>query len=178
MTSKKDQLMKKRRCFSCKEVGHRTINCPGKKKLIIKQKPRNKLAMSHIVVQESKPKESRTVVLEAIAPRAEKPHVEELFAEKPLIVLSSNLLGDFFAEEALITSCTLGNNEEIKTTALLDTGATGYSFVNPLMAQRICDDLLIKPIRLSKPKAIQGFDGKQALSVTHAIYSTMMVKNR
>ena len=45
-------------------------------------------------------------------------------------------------------------------TALLDTKATGYSFVDPAMARRICDNLLIKLIRLSKPKAIQGFDSK------------------
>ena len=182
VTSERDQLMKERRCFLCREVGHRTIDCPGKKKLTIEQKPMNELAVSRMVVQESKPKKSRTVVLEAIAPRAEesyaeKPRVKEPYAEKPLIVSSSSLPGDFFAEEALVTSCTLGNNEEIKTTALLDTGATGYSFVDSLMAQRICDDLLIKSITLSKPKAIRGFDGKQAPSVTHAIYPTMMVKD-
>ena len=44
------------------------------------------------------------------------------------------------------------------------------------MARRICDNLMIKPIRLSKPKAICGFDGKQAPNVTHAIYPTMTVK--
>ena len=89
---------------------------------------------------------------------------------------SSTLPGDFFAEKALVTLCTLGNNDDIKTTALLDTKATGYSFVDPVMAQRICDDLLIKPIRLSKPKAIRGFNGKQAPHVTHAIYLTITVK--
>ena len=31
--SKRDQLMKEGRCFSCREVGHRTIDCPSKKKL-------------------------------------------------------------------------------------------------------------------------------------------------
>ena len=147
VTSEKDQLMKEGRCFSCREVGHQTINCP-----------RSKLAVNRMVVQESQPKESRTVVLEAIAPRAEKSHAEpraeEPLAEKPLIVSSSSLPGDFFAKEALVTLCTLGNNEEIETTALLDTGATGYSFVDPAMARRICDKLVIEPIRLSKPKAI------------------------
>ena len=80
--------------------------------------------------------------------------VQELEQEKPLIVSSSTLPGDFFAEEALVTSCMLENNDEIKTTALLDTGATGYSFVDPAMAQCICDNLLIEPVRLSKPKTI------------------------
>ena len=173
--SKKDQLMKEGRCFSCREVGHRTMDCPSKRK------PRNKLAVSRMVVQKAKPKESRTVVLQAKAPRVEelhaKPRAEEPFTEKPLIVLSSSLPGNFFTEEALVTLCTLGNNDEIKTTALLDTGATGYSFVDPAIAWRLCDNLLIKPIRLSKPKAIRGFDRKQAPNVTHAIYPTMTVKD-
>ena len=90
---------------------------------------------------------------------------------------SSTLPGDFFAEQALLATCTLGNNSEIKTTALLDTGATGYSFVDLSMVRRICDELLIEPIRLSKPKAIRGFDGKRAPDVTYAIYPTMTVQN-
>ena len=103
--------------------------------------------------------------------------VQELEQEKPLIVSSSTLLGDFFAEEALVTLCTLENKGEIKTTALLDTGATGYSFVDSAMARRVCNKLEIEPIWLSKPKAIRGFDGKQALSVTHAIYPTMTIQD-
>lgn len=82
-------------------------------------------------------------------PRAEKP-----LAEKLLIVLLSSLLGNFFAKEVLVALCVLENNSKIKTTALLDTGATGYFFVDPAMAQHICDNLLIKPIQLSKLKAI------------------------
>ena len=164
--SKKDQLMKERRCFSCRKVGHQTMDC------LNKQKPTSKLAVSRMVLKESNWKESRTK-----ASRAEVPRVEEPPAEKPLIVLSSSLPGDFFAEEALVASCTLGNGNEIKITALLNTRATGYSFVDPAMARCICDELIIEPIRLSKPKAIRGFDGKRALDVTHAIYPTMTVQN-
>ena len=97
--------------------------------------------------------------------------------EKPLIVSSSSLSGNFFAEEALVTSCTLGNSNEIETTALLDTGATGYSFIDPSMVRRVCDKLQIEPVRLSKPKALRGFNGKQAPNVTHAIYPTMTIQN-
>ena len=64
----------------------------------------------------------------------------------------------------------------MRTTALLDTGATGYSFIDPSMARRVCDKLQIEPIRLSKPKAIRDFDGKRAPDVTHAIYPTMTVQ--
>ena len=95
--------------------------------------------------------------------------------EKPLIVSSSTLPSDFFAEQALLATCTLGNNSEIKTTALLDTEATGYFFVDPSMARRVCDKLHIKPVRLSKSKAFRGFDGKPAPNVTHAFYPTMTI---
>ena len=169
--SERDQLMKKKRCFSCREVGHRTMDCPSKKKLT------SELSVSHVTMQKSEQKESRIEASQAEVPSAEKLCAKEPLAEKPLIVSSSSLPGDFFAEEALVTLCTLGNNSEIKTTALLDTGATGYSFVDPAMACRVCDKLGIEPIRLSKPKAIRGIDGKQALSVTHAIYPTMAVQD-
>ena len=173
VTSERDQLMKEGRCFSCREVGHRTIDCPSERKLT------SKLSVSRMTMQKSEQKESRTKApaSQAEVPHAEKPHAGEPHAdEKPLIVSSSSLPGDFFAEEALVVPCLLGNNDEIKTTALLDTGATGYSFVDPAMARRICDYLLLEPIRLSKPKAIRGFDGKRAPDVTHAIYPTMTVQ--
>ena len=136
-----------------------------------------------MVVQEVKPKELHTIVLQAKAPRAEELHaklcLEEPLTstEKPLIVSSSSLPSNFFAEEALLAPCTLKNNGEIKTTALLDIGATEYFFVDPTIARRVCDKLGIEPIWLSKPKAIQGFDGKQAPSVIYAIYPTMTVQD-
>ena len=63
-----------------------------------------------MVAQKLEPKKART----------KEPCAEELSAEKPLTVLSSLLPSDFFAEEALVASCTLGNNGEIKTTTLLE----------------------------------------------------------
>ena len=169
--SEKDQLMKEERCFSCKKVGYRTMNCLSKKKLT------NELSVSCVTMQKSEQKKSHTKASQAGVLRVKEPLGEELLVEKLLIVSSSSLPGNFFAEEVLVAPCMLENNGEIKTTALLDTGATRYLFVDPVMAQRICDDLLIKPIRLSKPKAICGFDGKQAPSVTYAIYPTMTVQD-
>ena len=175
--SERDQLMKEGRCFSCREVGHRTMDCPSEKKLTSERKPMSELSVSRVTMQKSEQKESRIEALQAKVPRAKEPQVEEPLAEKPLIVSSSSLPGNFFAEEALVASCMLGNNDKIKTTALLDTGATGYSFVDPAMARQICDNLAIEPIRLSKPKAIRGFDGKRVPDVTHAIYPTMTVQD-
>ena len=113
------------------------MDCPmSKQKPLDKQTPKSELAVSRMVAQKTEPKEART----------KEPRAEEPLAEKLLIVSSSSLPGDFFAEEALVASCTLGNNGEIKTTALLDTGATGYSFIDLVMARRVCDDLEIEPI--------------------------------
>ena len=192
VTSEKDQLMKEGRCFSCREVGHRTMDCPSERKLTSEQKPMSELSVNRMTMQELKPKKLRTKASLAKVshnkPRAEEPLTQKLCAtgpsveepetnEKPLIVSLSTLPSDFFAEEALLATCTLRNNSEIKTTALLDTEAIGYSFVDPAMARRVCDELGIEPIRLSKPKAIRGFNGKQAPSVTHVIYPTMTVQD-
>ena len=87
------------------------------------------------------------------------------------------LPSDFFGKETLVTLCVLENNSKIKTTALLDIGATGYFFIGLTMARHVCNKLEIEPIRLSKPKAIQSFDGKQAPKITRAIYPTMTVQD-
>ena len=103
----------------------------------------SKLSASWKNMQKSEQKKLRTKALQAEVPRAAKlyikkphtaPHVEKPLTEKPLIVLSSLLPGNFFAEKALVTLCMLRNNGEIKTTALLDTEATGYSFVDLVIA--------------------------------------------
>ena len=143
-----------------------------------KQKPRSKLNVSCITMQNLEQKESHTKASQTKVPRAEKPHAKKLHIdEKLLIILSSLLPGDFFAEEALVTLCTLENNEKIKITVLLDIRVTKYFFINPSIACCVCDKLQIEPIRLSKPKVIWGFDSKQALNVIYTIYSTMTVQD-
>ena len=119
--SEKNRLMKEGRYFLCREVGHRTMDCPNKKELTSEQKSTlSKLTVSRMAVKRLEQEESR-----AKASQAEVPHAEESPAEKPLIVLSFLLSDDFFAEEALLTLCTLENDNKIETIALLDTGATG-----------------------------------------------------
>ena len=122
--------------------------------------------------------------LELKEPNVKVLHAKKLSVTKPnhkkttLIVLPSTLPGNFFAEEALVTLCKLRNNSKIKTTALLNTEATEYSFVDPLIACHVCNNLVIEPIKLSKSKAIQSFDKKLVLNITHVIYSTMTIQDR
>ena len=96
-------------------------------------------------------------------------------SEKPLLISASNLPGNLFTDEALVVACSLGKINEIKTTSLLDTGATGIAFIDLTMARHVCDILQISFIQLAKPKLIRKFDGKPAPSITQAIYLTLTV---
>ena len=82
---------------------------------------------------------------------------------------------DLFCENPLTIQCTLGN--KIKVTTLVDTCATGFGFIDEKFAEIVCERLEIQPQRLTKPKPIQGFDGRAARPVTHAIYFTLSVGN-
>ena len=97
--------------------------------------------------------------------------------DKLLIVSSSSLLNNFFAKKALLTPCMLKSSNKIATTTLLDIRATGYLFIDPSMVRCVYDELQIKSIRLSKLKAIRGFNGKQVPDVTHAIYLTITIQD-
>ena len=96
----------------------------------------SKLSVSCRTMQKSKQKKSCTKTLQAEVPCAKNPCAKELHInKKPLIVSLSSLFDNFFAKEALLASCMLENNSEIKATVLLDTKATKYSFVNPATHQ-------------------------------------------
>ena len=96
--------------------------------------------------------------------------------EEPLLISASSLSGNLFTDEALMVACSLGRINEIKTTSLLDTGATGIAFIDLAIARYMCDVLKISFIQLAKPKPIKGFNGKPAPLITHAIYLTLTVQ--
>jgi hypothetical protein len=85
---------------------------------------------------------------------------------------------DPFAQSPLMVQCTLSNgNYKNQLNALIDTGATGYAFIDELTAHTICEQLLLTPIPLSKPKPIRGFDGRIVEPITHAIYPHLTVQD-
>ena len=98
-------------------------------------------------------------------------------SEKPLLISASSLLGNLFTDEALVVACSLGRMNEIKTTFLLDTGATSIAFIDLEMMRHVCDVLQIFFIQLAKLKLIKGFDSKPAPPITHAIYPTLTVQS-
>ena len=61
--------------------------------------------------------------------------------------------------------------------ALLDTGATGYSFIDEEEAQFVCTKLGIQPLPLAKPRPLRGYDGQLAKGpITHAIYPSLDIE--
>ena len=96
--------------------------------------------------------------------------------EKLLLISASSLLDNLSTDKALMVACSLGRMNEIKTTSLLDTGATSIAFIDLAIARHVCDVLQIFFIQLAKPKPIRGFDGKPISLITHAIYPTLTVQ--
>ncbi len=84
--------------------------------------------------------------------------------------------GDLFAASPLTVACTLSDGRRKLTfNALVDTGATGYSFIDEVTAQIVCEKFEIAPCELWKPKPLKGFDGRPGRAITHAIYPSMTV---
>ncbi len=96
-----------------------------------------------------------------------------------LISSTTSSSDDLFAPEPLTTECVLSSNEiSYSLKSLIDTGAAGYSFIDELTAQNVCDHLQIESLPLTKPKPIRGFDGHYAKKfITHAIYSNLTVQD-
>ena len=80
---------------------------------------------------------------------------------------------NLFCESLFTIQCTLGN--KIRATTLADTCATGYGFIDEEFAETVCQVLEIEPQCLVKSKQIQGFNGRAAKLITHAIYPILIV---
>ena len=76
----------------------------------------------------------------------------------------------------MVVSCTLSYNEtSIKTHALIDTGATGYAF----MDKDFVSAHNIPTLELKKPRTIEVIDGRTISSgkVTHLAHSTLKIQS-
>ena len=82
---------------------------------------------------------------------------------------------DLFCKSSFIVQYILEN--EINATILVDTCATRYTFIDEKFAEIVCQTFKIEPQRLTKSKPIQGFDGRAAQLVTHAIYPKLSIEN-
>ena len=80
-----------------------------------------------------------------------------------------------FNKKTFDVSYKLKNKEEIKITALLNIDNSKIAFINTKFAQEICDKLNISFQRLIKVKFIRNYNEKTNTSITHVIYSIMIV---
>ena len=96
--------------------------------------------------------------------------------EKPLLISTSSLSSNLFTDEALVVACSLGRINEIKTTFLLDTRATGIAFIDLAMARHVCNVLQISFIQLAKSKPIREFNDKLASPIIYTIYLILTVQ--
>ena len=81
-----------------------------------------------------------------------------------------------FTTSALLVSISLrAGNRQLSIRALLDTGATGYAFVNVPFARVLCNTLNIESSPLSRPKTIKAFNDTDVERITHGIYSCLDV---
>ncbi len=99
--------------------------------------------------------------------------------EDVLISSTTSSSNDLFASKSLTTECVLSSNGiSYSLKSLIDTEAAGYSFIDELIAQDVCDHLQIESLPLIKLKPIRGFDDHYAKKlITHAIYLNLTVQD-
>lgn len=75
--------------------------------------------------------------------------------------------------------CTLSRNGYgVRSSALVDTGANGFAFINRSFATELSKFLNIQPTRIPKSLSIQGYDGKKATTVSHALIIHLTIDKR
>jgi len=88
----------------------------------------------------------------------------------------TQLLKESFLQQAFFIDCMLSSEDNsFRCRALIDTGATGYAFLNQKLARVLCDTLGIEPQALSRPKEVKAFNGKSSKQITHGVYPHMTV---
>ena len=85
---------------------------------------------------------------------------------------------DAYAPKPLIIDCILSFiNRKIPLKVLIDTGATGYRFIDEYITQEVCLILDIQPLPLSRPKPIRGFNSRLVKPITYTIYLNLTVQS-
>ncbi|HEY5745926.1 MAG TPA: retropepsin-like aspartic protease, partial [Chryseolinea sp.] len=76
-------------------------------------------------------------------------------------------------------SCTISRNGYgINTSALTDTGANGFAFMNTSFAIEAGKFLNVKATRLPQPISVKAFDGKPGNTITHVLILNLTVDGR
>ncbi len=83
---------------------------------------------------------------------------------------------NYFGKPFLVDVTLFSQGESFKLRPLVDSGSTAYTLIHTKLADQICQELEIQPIRLAKEKLIRGYDGKLAKKlITHKILLNLTV---
>ena len=78
------------------------------------------------------------------------------------------MLFKLFIRRALLVVYTLNlGNKKLVVNVLLNTGCTGYAFINRGITRVLCNRLDIEPQPFLKPKTITAFNDQPAEQITH-----------
>jgi predicted aspartyl protease len=70
------------------------------------------------------------------------------------------------------------NGRSVSVTALGDTGANGFIFIDTNLALILCKSLGLRTIRLPHECPVQGFNGRPGSPITHAVVLTLLIDGR
>jgi hypothetical protein len=95
-----------------------------------------------------------------------------------IVTMSScNLKDDLFDDESVIESCILDDENQYLVKAMIDNDCIDYSFVNNIIVRSICEALNISSVRLNKSRKMKNYDERMSESITHVIYSRMIIRD-
>jgi hypothetical protein len=95
-----------------------------------------------------------------------------------IVTMSScNLKDDLFDDDSVIESCILDDENQYLVKAMIDNDCIDYSFVNSTIVRSICETLKISSMKLNKSRKIKRYDERISDSITHVIYSRMIIRD-
>ena len=84
---------------------------------------------------------------------------------------------DFFDDKSVVEDCILDIKRRYNIKTMIDNDCIDYSFINIIVAQKICDALDIASLALNKFKRVKEYDDRRDKNITHVIYSFLTIRN-
>jgi hypothetical protein len=86
---------------------------------------------------------------------------------------------NLFNDASIIVDCILNfhNDSEFNIKAMIDNDCIDYSFIDIVIAQKICDSLRISSLKLNKFREVKDYDERRNKDMIYVIYSFMIIQN-
>jgi hypothetical protein len=84
---------------------------------------------------------------------------------------------NFFDDTSIIVDCILNLENEYKIKTMIDNDCIDYSFIDIVIAQKICDLLRISSLKLNKSREVKNYDERKSKDIIHVIYSFMTIQD-